>query len=979
MKKGKVLFACILTVVALAVIMSDCGIAAPMIARDKSMVLSLSFEGVKEGTAHDISGRDNHARLVGRPKLVPGKSGKGLMLDGVNDMIVAPKNKDFDMSDQVAVGLWVKPATALPAKGHNPVFAGKLKSYWLQYTSKGADSTIKFFIVGDRYYSAWAKMKLKAGEWYHLMGSYDGKLIRLYVNGREVGHQPVRTKIKKAPYPFAVGAFARKDRKQPFHGIVDEVMVDRIARKPGVAMHPTQSTEGNIALGKKYVLQPEPNYGLTKRSGTDMTDLTDGFVSARKGLWFEPKAVSWEYRPLMRIIIDLERVEPISAVRLHLLGGGSTRGEKLVPSPVEVFAGEDGRRFYRVAVFNKATDRENYGLREETGEVWTDWLKFEGLKARGRYVALILHRAGVNTALDEIEVIKGEHALEDATQSEEAIVIPEEEVRFLFPREIYRFSRNISTPQYFGCLDTRKGRREPIDLTITCPPGLTVEAARFGGDVLLSPRSWRKDSDFKFVRETDANGNNLLKCRISVGNTRHLGKLFLRADGWKDGDSGEITFHFTWGPDGRNSCSQSQKVEAFSIPRANHPGPELVFESGVGIFETAIWPDVFAAMKHLGINTVPVTRKISKTYEPLYREIRAQGFQVSLHESPFFSLRPKYLGGKGREIFCQFEDGTVGSVLCPSYTGKYYRDEIARLVNSYRLARPDWVFLDTEIWGWKGPEGKGATRCSRCKAAFAKSGLASWDEFFEAMGKRMMADMASAFREEAGKLGLAPPRVGSYNIPYPYLPEQQGVYMHSWRFEDLQPGILQVAQPSCYSPLNAPDLLRLRGYIADIRRKFPGADIIPWLTLGDFGEFPPVRIEYELYESLLNGARGVNWWSARHWEPEKYAHYARVISSVAGVEEIILQGKRVSEIQCSSKHTAALGIRKGNQMLLLVSNYHDKLPIGDLITFSGIRIVKAVDRQTGEVIERTKDGTRLIVTLKDKQARLLLLTLADHR
>jgi len=97
------------------------------------------------------------------------------------------------------------------------------------------------------------------------------------------------------------------------------------------------------------------------------------------------------------------------------------------------------------------------------------------------------------------------------------------------------------------------------------------------------------------------------------------------------------------------------------------------------------------------------------------------------------------------------------------------------------------------------------------------------------------------------------------------------------------------------------------------------------------------------------------------------------------VEEIILQGKRVSEIQCSSKHTAALGIRKGNQMLLLVSNYHDKLPIGDLITFSGVRIVKAVDRQTGEVIERTKDGTRLIVTLKDKQARLLLLTLADHR
>jgi hypothetical protein len=138
-----------------------------------------------EGNAHDAVG-DNHGTAFATT-YGPGVVGRAFQFDG-SGFVRVPHAPSLD-PDAITVEAWVKATTAqgacryLVAKGIDPDAA----SYAL-YT--GFSGGLFFFIYDGTHAAALspdAGRGIWDGKWHHAASTFDGTVVRLYVDGTQVG------------------------------------------------------------------------------------------------------------------------------------------------------------------------------------------------------------------------------------------------------------------------------------------------------------------------------------------------------------------------------------------------------------------------------------------------------------------------------------------------------------------------------------------------------------------------------------------------------------------------------------------------------------------------------------------------------------------------------------------------------------------------------------------------------------------------
>lgn len=84
----------------------------------------------------------------------------------------------------------------------------------------------------NHYVKATMTDLLPLNRWTHLAGVYDGKEVRLYVDGVEVDSQPARGARVSNALPLYVGADPNRKGlpSRPFHGRLDEIRLSKVAR-----------------------------------------------------------------------------------------------------------------------------------------------------------------------------------------------------------------------------------------------------------------------------------------------------------------------------------------------------------------------------------------------------------------------------------------------------------------------------------------------------------------------------------------------------------------------------------------------------------------------------------------------------------------------------------------------------------------------------------------------------------------------------
>ncbi len=309
------------------------------------------------GTAADASGRGNSGSVSGAVWSASGRFGSALSFDGVNDWVTVADAASLDLTSGMTVEAWVRPSRL--DGWRTVVFKERAGGvvYGL-FTAQGSARPLgQVDIGGERNAVGSASLPLNA--WSHLATTFDGAVVRLYVNGTLAGLVAVHRCD-----PGVDGAVAAR-RQQRLVGVV------RRSDRRGARLQPRAQRERDPA-------------GLTntrrRHASAGRHDATVGAVrfdrvrhDRLRHAWLDDRQRQRRRRPLQRPPLDDGRVhagagEPNRAAHRHGLHGfGSRPRHLLLPRHGR------GRGGQRRCSFRRAVRGRSRGwLRRSGGCVWVE-------------------------------------------------------------------------------------------------------------------------------------------------------------------------------------------------------------------------------------------------------------------------------------------------------------------------------------------------------------------------------------------------------------------------------------------------------------------------------------------------------------------------------------------------------------------------------------------------------------------------------
>ncbi len=235
------------------------------------------------GIVADSSGNGAHGTIYGGATWVDGKYGSALSFDGVDDYVELPQLMT-GVNNTFTLELWFFPRdnTAGELFVHRADWRDKILRW-----SQGGDQKVHFLLYVPNVEYRVSSGVLSLNTWYHVVGTYDGSTMRLYVNGEEVGSLDVQIDVDWSTgyYGTYIGADAYFNNRF-FNGLIDEVRVYNRA----LSADEVKSTIRAVWDGRDDTgaLLPEDNYTI-RVEASDLAGNSAGTVSTKVTLGIPPE------------------------------------------------------------------------------------------------------------------------------------------------------------------------------------------------------------------------------------------------------------------------------------------------------------------------------------------------------------------------------------------------------------------------------------------------------------------------------------------------------------------------------------------------------------------------------------------------------------------------------------------------------------------------------------------------------------------
>ncbi|MCX6929674.1 MAG: DUF2341 domain-containing protein, partial [Verrucomicrobia bacterium] len=129
-------------------------------------------------------------------------------------------------NNQLTLSAWINPSqisgNVIIGKSYNPTHVSPWYTWILYAYPSGLHCRLDNTTV-----TAGA---LTSGQWQHVAATYDGSMIRLYVNGQYVGGTPKSGNLQPTARDVRIGGRDTSDLGEFYYGILDEVRVSAVAR-----------------------------------------------------------------------------------------------------------------------------------------------------------------------------------------------------------------------------------------------------------------------------------------------------------------------------------------------------------------------------------------------------------------------------------------------------------------------------------------------------------------------------------------------------------------------------------------------------------------------------------------------------------------------------------------------------------------------------------------------------------------------------
>ncbi|HVN57551.1 MAG TPA: glycoside hydrolase family 2 TIM barrel-domain containing protein [Bacteroidales bacterium] len=158
-------------------------------------------------TLKDESSHNVQANIMGRAKLVEGRSGRAIDLNGHDQWVEVYRDKALDISgDKLTLSLWVKPRRLSNSSGSLIT-----KGSWQFGLYQENDDSVKFYFTTTKKFTVAMNLPVQwYDNWHHLVAIYDGTGAYMILDGRESYRIPASGNILNTPYPLNIGRDAEK-------------------------------------------------------------------------------------------------------------------------------------------------------------------------------------------------------------------------------------------------------------------------------------------------------------------------------------------------------------------------------------------------------------------------------------------------------------------------------------------------------------------------------------------------------------------------------------------------------------------------------------------------------------------------------------------------------------------------------------------------------------------------------------------------
>ena len=199
---------------------------------NKGLVGYWKFDEGSGESAGDASG-NGHDGEVMNGEWAKGISGSALAFNAENKTcVIIPDADDLNPTAQISVEVWIKGDVPQGDKQIVNKVAGGKEGYRL---TCGGDNIIAWQIPTEE--KEWSGGMGSAtgynfGEWSYIAGTYDGKTMRVYINGKEAGSMPRTGEIFQSQRDLIIGDFAPGAGTPAFTGLMDELRIYSRALTP---------------------------------------------------------------------------------------------------------------------------------------------------------------------------------------------------------------------------------------------------------------------------------------------------------------------------------------------------------------------------------------------------------------------------------------------------------------------------------------------------------------------------------------------------------------------------------------------------------------------------------------------------------------------------------------------------------------------------------------------------------------------------
>lgn len=165
-------------------------------------------------------------------------SGSALDFDGSSQYITIPASPNLNPTNEISIEAWYRPTISWVGNGIEPIILKSFTSHTAPYYQYG------LYAIGDLYgnpfyhgqfvflitnssntiYSVLTPLNyFNIGEYYHIAGTYDGTILKLYVNGELISSSPATGNIASFNTGVEIGKLRNYNTYLP--GNIDEVKI----------------------------------------------------------------------------------------------------------------------------------------------------------------------------------------------------------------------------------------------------------------------------------------------------------------------------------------------------------------------------------------------------------------------------------------------------------------------------------------------------------------------------------------------------------------------------------------------------------------------------------------------------------------------------------------------------------------------------------------------------------------------------------